>query len=386
MLAVHYQEICTFLFNRFPKLPLLVVGPTGCGKTDVPERLYATWRKKYEDAVNAPEADRTQEQKDEVAKGPVGFAYLNFTACEFADLVGLPFRDGDKTVYCPPSWLKDIENYPRGVAVFDEVNRVELQTRQAYMQILDRRAIGNVKIPAGWIIVQTANPADDSYQVSEFDKALVRRSSATQLDFDLQTWQDFGMREYKSSITGGHMNSRVLAVATRLANRGLTQKVDNPIRPIPTAAGLTICGEMLDAGADTLSHDSRITLLAGLIGSEAATLLEASLRDDRLKGLLEKALRGDPIKGENVETMTDLMFLFYDTIAKSPAKFGAAACSLFHSLHDDIKPVYAKACYVWFSKHKKEFAEFKKVWGEWALENMYVMQAILEDEDEKPKK
>lgn len=387
MIAENYQEILDFLYTRYPKLAVLIVGPTGCGKTEIPERRYAMYRQRYDDAFAVAESDRTTEQREEVAKGPVGFAYLNFTACEFADLVGLPFRDGDQTVYCPPSWLKEIENYPRGVAVFDEVNRVELQTRQAYMQILDRRAIGNVKIPPGWIIVQTANPADDSYQVSEFDKALVRRSSAMELAFDLAAWQSFGLQEYVSPVSKGHMNPRVLAVSTRLANKGLVQRVENSIKPIPTAAGLTICGELLDAGIDKLSKDSRETLIAGLIGATAATMLEASLKDDRLNGLLERVLKAEPIPSQSIEVMSDLMFRAYDEIAKTPGKYAAAAELLFDELPSDSKPVFGRACHPWFSKAdlKDKFKSFSKKWGKHALDNMYIMQSLLDDGEEKGK-
>jgi MoxR-like ATPase len=387
MLATNYWAIAEFLFRHIPKVTPLIVGPTGIGKTEIPERLYVSLLHEYEKAKNTPASERTEEQKAEVAKGNIGFAYLNFTACEFADLVGLPFREGDKTIYCPPEWLKNIENYPRGIAVFDEVNRVELQTRQAYMQILDRRQIGNVRIPPGWLIIQTANPADDAYQVSDFDKALVRRSAVMELSFDLDTWQTFGLREYVSPISGDHLNSRVLAVSTRLANQGLVQKVENQVKPIPTAAGLTLCGEVLDAGADKyLSRESREALLAGLIGATAATMLEASLKDDRLKGLLEKALKGEPMGAVNIETQTDLMFLFFDAIAKSATKYGKQAFQFWEALHSNIKPVFAKACYPWFSKHKDQYSEFRRAWGKWCLDNMYVMQAILDDEDAGNKK
>ncbi|NIQ78018.1 MAG: hypothetical protein GTN93_07980, partial [Anaerolineae bacterium] len=63
-----------------------------------------------------------------------------------------------------------------------------------YMQVLDRRQIGKFTLPSGWLIVQTANPADEEYQVSDFDKALVRRSCVMELQFDLETWQTWGMQ------------------------------------------------------------------------------------------------------------------------------------------------------------------------------------------------
>jgi hypothetical protein len=376
VIAAEFKEAIEFGFDSDPSVPFLVVGPTGIGKSYIPEAIAMEKQAIYEAALRVEEGDRTEEQKAEVAKGPVGFAYLNFTACEFADLVGLPFKDGDKTVYCPPEWLKNIENFPRGVAVFDEVNRIELQTRQAYMQLLDRRQIGNFHLPKGWVIVQTANPADDGYHTSEFDKALVRRSCYLELQYDLETWQTWGLNEYKNPITGGHLNPRVLSLATRLTNKGLIQKVENKVKPIPTAAGMTICGQLIDAGIDRIHKSVRESIFAGLIGSEAAVMLEASLKSDKLKGLVERALRGDEIKGESQEVMTDLMFLFFDHIGKSPAKYGKPALTLWESLPSDAKPVLAKSCYPYFNKHKKEWGEFKAAWGKWCLDHMNIMKGM----------
>ncbi|NIQ78017.1 MAG: hypothetical protein GTN93_07975, partial [Anaerolineae bacterium] len=104
-----------------------------------------------------------------------------------------------------------------------------------------------------------------------------------------------------------------------------------------------ICGELIEAGVDKLRKDTREAMFSGIVGPEAANMLESSLKDNRLKGLLERALRGDEIKSESQEIMTDLMFLFYDTIAKSPAKYGKQAETLWDSLPGDCKPVFAKA-------------------------------------------
>lgn len=379
MYANQYEKIITFQFDRFCAMPDLVVGPTGCGKTDIIERVYRKKKAIYDGAVELLKHDPNNAvAQAEVAKGDVGFAYLNFTGCEYGDLMGLPFKDKhDQMVYASPERFRDIEKFPRGFACFDEVNRVELQTRQAYMQILDRREIGNIKLPPGWLIVQTANPADDSYQVSDFDKALVRRSSIMELVGDVDVWQSWGLNEYVSPITNDHMNPRVMSLATRLGGKGLIQQVKNQTKPVPTFAGLTMVGMMLDSGIDQhLEKECREILVAGILGAQAATMLEAAMKDDRLKGLMERITKGEEVKNQDAAVMVDLMFMFYDFGRKEPKKHSKAFLALFNSLPSDAKPVLAKACYPWFQMHKPEYADFKKLWHKWCLDNMHIMKGI----------
>ena len=371
-----FREILGWAFDQHPSMPpLLMYGPTGIGKSEIPEAFAREMQLRQERAVRENDPDQSLHQK-------VGFKYLNFTAMEFADLVGLPSRDGDRTVFCPPDWLKEIEDYPRGVAVFDEVNRVEQQTRQAYMQILDRRAIGNVKIPPGWLIVQTANPTDEGYQVSDFDYALLRRSNVQELAGDLEYWMEWAQNQY--SFDSEPMHPKVLAVAMRLTNRGLVRTVEQKLKPFPTFAGLVQTSQMLRRGVGALPKETRTSLYAGQIGAEAASLLEASLQSAVLQQLLEKAMRKEPIKASD-EIMLDLSFLILDHCRKSPAKNADILHNFFKCMPQDHKPMFARSCYEWFVKHKKEFGEFKAEWREWCKEHMSLLKAALDPKPEDDK-
>ena len=364
------REILRWSFDQYPWMAWLVYGPTGIGKTEIPEQIYREMKARYDRAVK--EGDQ-----DEVTRGDVGWAYLNFTACEYADLVGLPFKDGDQTVYCPPEWLKAIERYPRGIAVFDEANRVELQTRQAYMQILDRRAIGNIRIPSGWVIVQTANPSDEGYQVNDMDEALLRRSNVQELSGDLEFWLDWAQNDYK--FEGEPIHPKVLAVAMRLTNKGLVRSVDQKIKPRPTFAGLVQASQMLRRGVGSLPKETRTAIYAGALGAEAASLLEASLQSDKLKQLLEKVLKGESVKAET-EVMLDLSFLVLDSARKSPSKHAKVLHTFWKSMPEDCKPMFARSCYDWMAQFREPFADFKADWRTWCKDHMNLLKAAMDDE------
>lgn len=367
-----YVEMLKWGFDMNPGMaPYLVYGPTGIGKSEIPEMVAGMMQARYEQAVKDGDAS-------EIARGKVGFKYLNFTACEYADLVGLPFKDGDTTVYCPPSWLKEIEDCPRGIAVFDEVNRVEQQTRQAYMQILDRREIGNVRIPPGWLIVQTANPTDEGYQVSDFDYALLRRSNVQELAGDLEFWTEWAQSKYR--FDDEPMHPKVLAVAMRLTNRGLVRSVEQKLKPFPTFAGLVRTSEMLRRGVGALTKETRMSIYAGQIGAEAASLLEASLQSELLKTLLEKALRKESVKASD-EVMLDLSFLILDHCRKTASKSADVLHNFFRCMPEDHKPMFARSCYEWFVKYKPQYLAFKTEWRSWAKEHMTLLKAAL-DEDQ----
>jgi hypothetical protein len=370
--APQYQELVSWAFDHYPTVPFLMYGPTGIGKSEIPEAVARGFQARYEAAVKAGD-------EEEKKRGPVGFAYLNFTACEFADLVGLPFRDGDQTVYCPPDWLKVMEQFPRGIAVFDEVNRVEQQTRQAYMQILDRRAIGNVKIPPGWVIVQTANPTDEGYQVSDFDLALLRRSNVQELMGDLEFWINWAQKDYV--FDGEPMHPKILSTAMRLTNKGLVKTVDQKIKPFPTFAGLTKANEMLRRGAGTLAKETRLSLYAGMIGAEAASLLESSMQSDVLTKLLEKVMNKERIKA-SMEEMLDLSFLLLDKARKSPAKHAEILHTFYTGVSDEQKPMFARNCYAWFAEHREAFKPMKADWREWCKTHMSLLKAAMDGEQQ----
>lgn len=371
-----YERALRWSFDHYQNLPFLMYGPTGIGKTEIPEQIALEMQARHLAAI----ADKNDPRHaEEVIAGDVGFAYLNFTACEFADLVGLPFKDGDQTVYCPPEWLMVMKKFKRGIAVFDEVNRVEPQTRQAYMQILDRRAIGNVEIPPGWVIVQTANPTDEGYQVSDFDYALLRRSCVIELAGDIEFWIPWGQTRYK--FDGEPIHPKVLGTAMRLTNRGLVRAVEQKIKPFPSFAGLVKVSEMLRRGIGTLPKEDRVQMYAGVIGAEGASILEASLQSAVLEKLLEKVLNGETVKAE-MEVMLDLSFLVLDRARKSPAKHAPILHTFWKSMHDEMKPMFARSCYEWFTQHKQPFADFKADWRAWCKEHMSLLKAAMEDEKE----
>ena len=373
MYATQYVKIMRHLFFNYTRMPLLVEGGTGIGKSEMPRHLAGVLAREWKAMLEKPEtADKAK------ALGSIGYTEANLTACEYADLVGMPiisvreFADGVKkqvTDWAPPAWLVETEKHPRGILLFEEVNRMELQTRQAYMQVLDTRRIGNVRIPDGWLIVQTANPDEDGYQVGSWDKALLRRSAKLLLEGDLREWQTYGMNGYQSPVAPGeHIHPKVLAVSTRLGNQGLFEKVSNKAPTKPTYYGLVIVSELMQTGISDLDKESRMALIGGIIGHDAAQMLETSLSDEHLKRLMDMFRRKESLKGQAQDVLCDVMFLAVDEARKSPQGWAEQLQVLWKALPNDVKPVLATTCYPWMLQHK-EYRPWKLEWREWCQDN-----------------
>jgi MoxR-like ATPase len=353
-----YEAVLTFLANNCQSMGytnVLVYGHSGIGKTAIPKQ---------------------------VAKNlEIPYILLDATGMEPSDLIGLPFKEqmnGDNSELCtrflPPKFIKAMEKSERGIFIMDEVTRLDLQVRNTWMQFLSEGILGEVKRPEGWLVVQTANPADEGYQVQELDIALVRRSIVLQLDYDLEVWRDWAAGKYRSK-NGNPISARVIAAAGRL-NKGLVKPVKNRIQPTLTPDGLRVCSELIEAGLmEQLDKDTAISVMSGAVGSEAALSIYSQLSDKRLQELLKLALDNKPIKfGSNDHDIAvDLMYLFLEHVNKKPKAYAEHVLNMYNCLPDDIKIALIKAVYSYFAKYPKEYDELRKVWQTWCTEHALMM-------------
>jgi hypothetical protein len=359
-----------WMFNECPRMPLLVVGPTGQGKTQIP---YGVWQEAYsrwKEAVDTSGDSRSEAQRVEVGKGEPGFLNQNLAQIDYAELGGLPEKQGDHMRYLPPDWLWGLSNYKRGILVFNEPNRMEIQARHAYMQLLDERCINGAKIPGGWVIVQTANPADEHYQVAAFDRALIRRSCTVMLADDTQVWQAWAMTRYRDPVTHERMDPAILALSVRLGSLMTKHgQVENRVEAVPTKAGLTMVDYMRKRGLMSLPREVRMEIVAGIIGPTGAGSHESQLSGRLLEKLIEAFEAGVQIEGQEAEVMFDLLFLAHERGRRAPGKYAHQLHVLWRGMPDDAKPVLAKACHGWFYEHRLEYAEFKLEYEQWLVQH-----------------
>ncbi len=101
------------------------------------------------------------------------------------DLVGIPYRDGERTRYAAPSFLP---TGGRGLIVFEEINRADKFMTAPCLQLLTARTINDYRLPEGWLPVAAINPATDGYDVTELDAALMSRFVRISLEPCVKSW------------------------------------------------------------------------------------------------------------------------------------------------------------------------------------------------------
>ena len=251
------------------KYPLCVYGETGISKTAIPRSF----------ALEGVKLGGT------MTKIPV--IVFNATALEPTDLTGLPFRDGELTRYLTPEMLamcEDPENqvrkllssYPKSIVIMNEITRLDYQVRNAVMQLLDERRIGSFHLPEGCQLVCTANPPTEGYQVSELDRALMRRTIILDMHADLEEWREWGTTH---DILPGILASvgRIKAVPTT--------HIDGALKQGYCFAGVTMASDLLRSGLENIFPGAEgeaftMEVLAGAVGSQAAAVF--------MKGLTER--------------------------------------------------------------------------------------------------
>lgn len=188
----------------------------------------------------------------------LGFIDLRLGQVEAGDLIGMPERDGNKTVWLMPSWFPEDG---QGILFLDEVNRARPDVLQAIFQlVLDRRLFTH-ELPDNWKIVCAGNPPIDDYNVVELDKALMNRFIHIILDNDVNSWM---------SWADGKIHNDIIKFIN-IHDGMLSYKMnsyDDRIKVLPTPRGWEIFSKFVDEISD---DDLLVEVGKGIIGIEAVT-------------------------------------------------------------------------------------------------------------------
>jgi len=119
---------------------------------------------------------------------------LIISQMEPGDLIGLPSRDSEKTVFLKPDWWP---NKDEVIIMIDEINRAHRSIRNAIMQLLLDRRIHNHILPNGAWIMGAANPPDEEYDQVDLitDPAFMSRFFHLELSPDVDDWIDWSNQE-----------------------------------------------------------------------------------------------------------------------------------------------------------------------------------------------
>ena len=153
-------------------------------------------------AVQQWNADKVLEYKKRIAAGEKVKPWnpdvcdVRLSMKEPVDLVGVPIPTKNEkgemaTVWAIPSmWPRDNGEFSGGVIHLDEMNQGQAAILNAAFQLIQDRALGEYKVPEGYLIIGSSNPAAFNNTVTEFSGPLSNRFSHFNVKANFESWMN----------------------------------------------------------------------------------------------------------------------------------------------------------------------------------------------------
>ncbi|HDG61687.1 MAG: AAA family ATPase [Thermotoga sp. 4484_232] len=118
---------------------------------------------------------------------------LILSQMEPGDLIGLPSRGEDRTIFLKPDWWPEDG---RVIIFLDEINRAHRSIRNAIMQLIIDKRIHNHVLPEGTWIMAAMNPPDEEYDQADLitDPAFISRFFIIEVSPDPREWVEWAER------------------------------------------------------------------------------------------------------------------------------------------------------------------------------------------------
>lgn len=125
---------------------------------------------------------------------------LILSQMEPGDLLGLPEKDGDRTIWLKPDWFPEDNNT---ILFLDEINRASDITRAAVMQLLLDRKLNDHILPDGVWVVAAMNPEEDNYEINQIiDQAFIDRFVWIKITNEIEEFKRYAKKLLKNK---GHL-------------------------------------------------------------------------------------------------------------------------------------------------------------------------------------
>lgn len=186
-------------------------GGPGIGKSQAVQQWNAEKVKEYEKRIAAGE--KVKPWNPEVCD-------VRLSMKEPVDMVGVPIPTKDEkgnvtTVWATPSVWPKGDEYSGGVIHLDEMNQGQAAILNAAFQLIQDKALGEYKVPEGYLIIGSSNPSAYNSTVTEFSIPLSNRFSHFNIKPDFDSWLNYRMNN------GGQLD-----VMTFLKTQGMDMLFD----------------------------------------------------------------------------------------------------------------------------------------------------------------
>lgn len=177
------------------------------------------------------------------------------------DLLGLPWRDGHVTRYCPPTWLHRLTRPGVvGILVLDDLAAASPAVQTACFKLVLERRAGDSTLQPGVKLVATANRREDKSGATQLPAALRNRCYIETIHIDVEGWCQWAFQNKLHPDVSAYMRWR----QTDLSK---TPKDADDNGAFATPRTWELLGKCLPAAKAT---DTVQDVAAGLVGSGVA--------------------------------------------------------------------------------------------------------------------
>lgn len=157
---INIQELIYILDHTPAEQNIMLAGRHGIGKSEILTKYFAE-------------------------KGMKVIALFLGQMSDPGDLIGLPDKSGEKTIFRPPYWFP-LDGKPI-VLFLDELNRARPEVLQTIMDLALNRKLAGRELPKGSRVISAVNEGEE-YQLTDLDPALVSRFNVFRFEPSVEEW------------------------------------------------------------------------------------------------------------------------------------------------------------------------------------------------------
>ncbi len=190
------------------------------------------------------------------------------------DLIGLPDKSGEKTVFRPPYWFP-IDGKPI-VLFLDELNRARPEVLQTIMDLTLNRKLAGRELPKGSRVIAAVNEGEE-YQLTDLDPALVSRFNIFQFEPTVEEWILWAR---KNNLDNRVINFIQSNVSWLDKDPNMEESADIGLDKTPDRRAWKRVSDVIVSKTDVDELD--LKLISGIIGVKAARLFANKMNQKKL--------------------------------------------------------------------------------------------------------
>jgi len=170
------------------KMPVLLLGPTGLGKSSVIHQIAEEQNRKVID--------------------------IRLSQIEYSDLRGIPHILDGIVKWSSPHFLPQASD-DTSIIFLDEINCAHQSILSAAYQLILDRKIGDYTLPEGVSIVAAGNRMVDNEDLTEIPKPLMNRFVHFEVKYEFKSWLDYATKQQYHPIILTYLNGNKSELFTK---------------------------------------------------------------------------------------------------------------------------------------------------------------------------